>query len=72
MISSNTDNGLERQIGVIKVGKFIELFAASTLLLLASWSVTAGTAITGIDANALADGQVEVRIELDGVVPDNI
>ncbi|MDH3353610.1 MAG: AMIN domain-containing protein, partial [Chromatiales bacterium] len=74
MVSSNIENGLEGHTGVMKVGKFIELFVVAMLSLLTSWSTiaAAGSAITQIDANALANGQIEVRIELDGVVPDNI
>jgi type IV pilus assembly protein PilQ len=72
MVSSNITKILEGSIGVMKVGRFIGLYVASFFLLLASGSVAASTTITGIEATSLPNGQIEVRIELDGAVPENI
>ncbi|MCW8982823.1 MAG: AMIN domain-containing protein, partial [Gammaproteobacteria bacterium] len=72
MVSSKVDNYLKGCKGVMVVRRF---FGLSILLMLwgvSSLSVAAETVITGVDANALANGQVELRIELDGAIPENI
>ena len=52
--------------------KFVGLLLTLMFLSISSQGIAAETVIKGVDATVLANGQIEVRIELDGSVPENI
>jgi len=72
MVIPKFESCLERRKGVMVVRKFVGLLLTLMFLSMSSQGIVAETVIKGVDATALANGQIEVRIELDGSVPENI
>lgn len=72
MVIPKFESCLERRKGVMVVRKFVGLLLTLMFFGMSSQGIAAETVIKSVDATALANGQIEVRIELDGPVPENI
>jgi type IV pilus assembly protein PilQ len=72
MLSSKFEIYREWCIGVNVVKRFSGLFLSLLFMGMSSEIMASGAIITGVDASAMANGLVELRVEFDGNVPENI
>lgn len=71
-MSSKFDICQIRHRGVTVVNRLIGLLMVLVFFGVNSESIAADSLIKGVDASALSNGQVELRIEFEGGAPENI